>query len=139
MNGALFRIVEICAVRHGRAFIRQGSLLVGDASLSRFCIERQDGVIFDKGHESLGLPGTPQQRQQHDGGKNLHWNPLSGRATDTSTPLVDCENVFQGMALWGSRAPGCPLRQGAHGSRSILVKTESGGRPEGSRICLHLP
>lgn len=101
----LLRIVEICTVRHRGAFTRHGRLLVGDAGLSRFGIERQDGVIFDKRHESLRLPGTPQQAQQHDGCKNLHWNPLSGRPTDTSTPLVDCENAFQGMALWGSRAP----------------------------------
>jgi hypothetical protein len=76
IEGALFRIVEIRAVRHRRSFIRQSRLLVGDARLSRLGIECQNGVVVDKGHKSLGLPGTPQQGQQHDGGKNLQMGPL---------------------------------------------------------------
>jgi hypothetical protein len=60
----LFRVIEIHAVGHGRAGVLEGCSLVGDAGLSCLGVERQDGVVFYEGYESLRLPGAPNQGQQ---------------------------------------------------------------------------
>jgi hypothetical protein len=68
----LFRVIEVHAVGHGGAGVRQGCSLVGDAGLSCLSVERQDGVVFYEGYEPLRLPGAPNHRQQHYGCENLH-------------------------------------------------------------------
>lgn len=68
----LFRVIEIHAVGHGRAAVREGRSLVRDAGLSCLGVEGQDGVVFYERYETLRLPGAPNNGQQHYGCENLH-------------------------------------------------------------------
>ena len=68
----LFRVIEVHAVGHGRAGVRQSCSLVGDAGLSCLRVKRQDGVVFYEGYEPLRLPGATNYGQQHYGCENLH-------------------------------------------------------------------